>query len=191
VEQEIKKEFVDEVNELLATVDDTDGLDPEQEYEDWKKRELFRLHRDYETRIAWDKEQQEIERRRNMTVEERKKEEEEVRQKNLEAQQNKPKMKFLQKYYHKGAFYVEEDLSLLSRNYNEATGEDHFNREVLPEVLQKRNFGKSGQTKWTHLANEDTSSKDAGWNAERHILKGIEKKRGGMGNIDRVQKRKR
>jgi len=35
-------------------------------------------------------------------------------------------------------------------------GEDLFNKEILPNILKKRrgNFGKSGQSKYTHLTNE-------------------------------------
>ena len=37
----------------------------------------------------------------------------------------------------------------------------------LPKAMQVRQgkFGKRGQTKYTHLVDQDTSSKDAGWSS--------------------------
>lgn len=63
----------------------------------------------------------------------------------------------MQRYYHKGAFYVEEGAEVLSRVSNEPTLEDRFDREALPEVMQVKNFGRTSQVKWTHLSKEDTS----------------------------------
>ena len=68
---------------------------------------------------------------------------------------------FMQKYYHKGAFFQgndmdglsEEQRSLLTRDYNMPTGEDKVDKSVLPAILQKRagTFGKKGNSKYTHL----------------------------------------
>ena len=74
--------------------------------------------------------------------------------------------KFLQKYYHKGAFYM--DSTSLSKDahdvrkkkYDEVTGEDNFNFKLLPKVLQVKNFGKRGRSKYTHLLDQDTTIKD-------------------------------
>ncbi|KAJ3368507.1 Microfibrillar-associated protein 1 [Allomyces arbusculus] len=193
LEAEIKRELAAAAAATQSTldVDDTDGLDPDAEFAAWEERELARLRRSADERRAYEQELAERERFANMTAEER---EEYARQVQLEkeaAQKDKPKIKFLQKYYHKGAFYLDEGRDLLNRNYNEATGDDMVNREALPEVLQRRNFGKSGQSKWTHLAKEDTSSKDAAWFADRDLVARYDRKRGGMGDIDQPYKRRR
>lgn len=77
----------------------------------------------------------------------------------------KPKWKFLQKYYHKGAFYmdvqsVKNTADVRMKEYNEPTLEDHVDKERLPKVLQVKNFGKRGRTKYTHLLDQDTTIKD-------------------------------
>jgi len=82
------------------------------------------------------------------------------------AQPNKNKRKFFQKYYHKGCFfqYNADDArqtthtsSTFSRDFSAPTGEDNMNKAILPKVMQVRNFGRRGRTKWTHLVNEDTT----------------------------------
>ena len=83
----------------------TDAEDEELEFESWKLREFTRIKRDRDEREAEENERQEIERIRNLTEEERR----------LEFKNNpkqvinkmpKGKYKFLQKYYHRGAFYL-------------------------------------------------------------------------------------
>ena len=78
---------------------------------DWKARELARLKRDLEELHRHDFEQAEIERRRKLTEEERKEEDEQLIKegKKKSADREKGKMQFMQKYYHKGAFYMDED----------------------------------------------------------------------------------
>ena len=83
-----------------------------------------------------------------------------------EARQNKPKWQFMQKYYHKGVFYMDEDSTRRNegdvrlKDYASApTLEDTTDKEKLPAVLQVRNFGKKGRTKYTHLLDQDTTMK--------------------------------
>jgi len=49
---------------------------------------------------------------------------------------------------------------LFNRDFNLPTGEDKMDKELLPAAMQKRkgDFGKKGNSKWTHLANEDTTN---------------------------------
>lgn len=85
-------------------MDDTDGLDPEAEFDQWRARELARLLREKQAQAAADEERAEIERRRAMPEEQRLAEDmafaEETRNR------EKGEMGFLQKYYHKGAFHA-------------------------------------------------------------------------------------
>lgn len=88
----------------------TDDENEEMEYEAWKLRELKRMKRDREEKEAAEKEREEIERLRNMTEDERR----------MEAKNNpkvvtnkatKGKYKFMQKYYHRGAFFMADEVS--------------------------------------------------------------------------------
>ena len=84
------------------------------EYEAWRQREKARLRRDAALRERWVRDKAEMERRRGLTEEERRAEdaaagrllpEEQGAMKLAEL----PKRKFMQKYYHRGAFYMDED----------------------------------------------------------------------------------
>lgn len=62
----------------------------------------------------------------------------------------KAKWKFMQKYHHKGVFYVDETSirdkdDVRKRDVSGATLEDKFNKEMLPKVMQVKNFGRAGQ----------------------------------------------
>lgn len=63
-------------------------------------------------------------------------------------QPSKAKWKYLQKYWHKGAFFQEApddargtaglDGAVYNRDYSAPTGEDLFDKSTLPEVMQVR-----------------------------------------------------
>ena len=166
VEEEVRKSTMAD----RATKDDcldmeqvnTDDENDEMEYEAWKVRELKRLKRDKEEKEQFMREQAELERFRHLTEEE-KRLEMRMNPKQITNKAAKGKYKFLQKYYHRGAFYLAEEENLLRRDYSGATLEDRFDKSVLPKVMQVKNFGRSGRTKYTHLVDQDTTEFDRSW----------------------------
>ncbi|KTG04049.1 hypothetical protein cypCar_00004311 [Cyprinus carpio] len=194
VEEEAKKEY-EENKRTLAALDalDTDGENEEEEYEAWKVRELKRIKRDREDREAIEKEKAEIERFRTLTEEERRAELR-TNGKVVTNKATKGKYKFLQKYYHRGAFFMDEEQDVFRRDFSAPTLEDHFNKTILPKVMQVKNFGRSGRTKYTHLVDQDTTSFDSAWAQESaQNSKFFKQKAGGVRDVfDRptVHKRK-
>ncbi|KAG8224536.1 hypothetical protein J437_LFUL004227 [Ladona fulva] len=152
----------DQILASLADVDTDDGADEEAEYEAWKLRELKRIKRDRDEREQMEKERLEVERLRNMTEEERR-QEIRLNPKLITNKASKGKYKFLQKYYHRGVFYLDEDDDLYKRDFSAATLDDHFDKTILPKVMQVKNFGRSGRTKYTHLVDQDTTAFDSPW----------------------------
>jgi len=96
--------FTEEKDEAIPDVDDTDGLDPAAEFEAWRLRELNRIKTEKEEELCREEEREEIERRRAMPEEQRMKEDLERAHK-LREDKPKGQQKFLQKYWHKGAFH--------------------------------------------------------------------------------------
>ena len=136
-------------------VDDTDGLDPAAEFEAWRERELARLRRDHEALLAKRAEQAEIDAFKALPEAEKERlGRERAAQQRAEKKEQRGQPAFLQKYYHKGSFF--QDMDILKRDYTEKTTRD-VDVSQLPKMMQVRGFGTKGRSKWTHLANEDTS----------------------------------
>ncbi|KAJ9516636.1 hypothetical protein QJQ45_015197 [Haematococcus lacustris] len=144
---------------------DTDEDDDEVAFEAWKVRELARIKAEREERKKQESEALERERLKNMTDEERAAWER-ANPKETKHEEKK-KWRFMQKYWHKGAYFQEApDESrgttakddIFQRDYSAPTGEDKINKEILPKIMQVKNFGRSGRTKWTHLLAEDTTN---------------------------------
>ncbi|TYI02379.1 hypothetical protein ES332_A11G263200v1 [Gossypium tomentosum] len=164
---EIQKNMELEAN--IEDVDTDDELNEAEEYEAWKAREIARIKRDREEREAMIKEREEIEKVRNMTEEERR----EWERKNPKpAPPPKQKWRFMQKYYHKGAFFQTDAddpaatagaQNIYHRDFSAPTGDDKMDKTILPKVMQVKHFGRSGRTKWTHLVNEDTTDWNNPW----------------------------
>lgn len=116
-----------------------------------------------------DKERNEVERVRNLTEEERRQEARAAPREVLN-KAAKGKYKFLQKYYHRGAFYLDKDEQVLKQDFAQATLEDHFDKSILPKVMQVKNFGRCGRTKYTHLVDQDTTQFDSPWTNDSKFL---------------------
>lgn len=156
-----KKDWDDDEIEEVQQVDDTDDLDPETERAAWKLRELKRVKREREAIEIAEKEREEIERRRNLGKEERDAEDKEFIEKQKEEQEGKGKMGFMQKYYHKGAFFQDDAKAegLDRRDIMGSRYQDDSNRELLPQYMQIRDMtklGRKGRTKYKDLKSEDT-----------------------------------
>lgn len=163
-----RRAWDDEDPDAVEDVDDTDDLDPEAERAAWKLRELRRVKREREAIEAAEKEREEIERRRNLTAEQRDAEDAAHIAAQKEEKEGKGKMGFMQKYYHRGAFFQDdEQLEEISKRdiMGSKFQDDAGNREILPQYMQIRDMtrlGRKGRTKYKDLKSEDTGR----WGAE-------------------------
>jgi microfibrillar-associated protein 1 len=171
-----KKAWDDDIDENNqgtdeAHVDDTDGLDPAAELAAWKLRELKRVKREREAIEVAEREREEIERRRNLAPEEREREDREFLAKQKEErEEGRGKAGFMQRYFHRGAFFQEEgeQQGLDKRDVMGGRFVDEVrNREALPQYLQVRDMtkiGRKGRTRYRDLKSEDTGR----WGAESY-----------------------
>ncbi|PFH54890.1 hypothetical protein AMATHDRAFT_134337 [Amanita thiersii Skay4041] len=170
VAESIKRELAEkEKEDNIPDVDDTDGLEPEVEFEAWRLRELGRIKKEKEEEILREQEREEIERRRAMPEEQRLKEDLERAKKSRE-EKPKGQQKFLQKYWHKGAFH-QDDAILKKHDYTQAT-ESTMDVTLLPQVMQVKNFGKRSRTKYTHLLDQDTTVGSGGFGGTAPVRNG-------------------
>lgn len=157
-----KKDWDDDEELDADEVDDTDGLNPETERAAWKLRELKRVKRDREAIEQAEKEREEIGRRRNLTKEEREAEDQAFLEQQKEDREGKGKMGYMQKYFHRGAFF-QDDAKAEGMDQRDIMGsryqDDVVNRELLPQYMQIRDMtrlGRKGRTKYKDLKTEDT-----------------------------------
>ena len=123
-------------------------------------RELRRVKREREEARKEEADKAEIERRRKLTDAERAAEDEEFNQGRAGHGQEKEQWKFLQRYYHKGAYFQDEDETgnakmgpVMSQDFGAATGRDAVgDKAAMPAPMQVKNFGHRGAVKWTHLS---------------------------------------
>ncbi|WZZ90936.1 hypothetical protein YC2023_119515 [Brassica napus] len=185
-DEEIRKNMLlQEAN--IGDVETDDEINEAEEYEVWKTREIARIKRERDAKEAMLREREEIEKLRNMTEQERR----EWERKNPKASSVQPKKKwnFMQKYYHKGAFFQADPDDeagsvgtdgIFQRDFSAPTGEDRLDKSILPKVMQVKHFGRSGRTKWTHLVNEDTTDWSNPWTSNDPLREKYNNKMAGM-----------
>ncbi|XP_021752464.1 microfibrillar-associated protein 1-like [Chenopodium quinoa] len=109
-----------------------------------------------------------------------------------ESYPNKTKRKFMQKYYHRGPFFQSDpddpagtagSDEIFRRYFSAPTGEDKMDKTILPKVMQVKNFGRRGRTKWTHLVNEDTSDFNSPLSYNRPLSMRHNARMGGMDKL--------
>eukprot|EP00741_Cyanophora_paradoxa_P010790 tig00020539_g10432.t1 len=90
-----------------------------------------------------------------------------------------------------------EDASVLARDYDEPTLEDHYNKEAMPKPMQVKNFGKAGRTKYTHLLDQlalrlrdTTAGKDVLFFHNKDLKTKYESKMAGVGGVAERQAKK-
>jgi len=138
------------------------------EYQNWSVRELVRILREFDRIEEEEADKNELIRRRKMTDEERMMEDRRLGKFNRRSKDDYKKMAFMQRYYHKGAFYMDDetlkdkdDIRNKAKDYAlAATAEDKYDKSKLPEVMQVKNFGIARRsTKYKGLAEEDTTDR--------------------------------
>ena len=184
--------------------DDTDDLEDPLEFEAWRVRELARATRERDERRKAADDEAETLRRRALSPAARRAEDEKI---GKGKKPEKAKWKFLQKYHHKGAFFMDDDTlakagegDVRNRATDGAVLEDKFDRAALPKVMQVKDFGFQGRTKYTHLSDQDTTFVDRdnpmnGWLQRRHkaddpLRRGYDRRRGGTQDIDKAFERR-
>ena len=153
---------------------DDDDVEREKERESWELRELERLLKAMDEAEERKRQEEEYNRRRKMTDEECLEEDKRVGRyqapgANRQAGDQPTKRNFMQRFYHRGAYYMDDsewaegDIRRKAAEYAKAaTGEDKFDKSKLPEVMQVHKFGHARQnTRYKGLAKEDTTDKFA------------------------------
>eukprot|EP00531_Pseudo-nitzschia_arenysensis_P001558 CAMPEP_0116129776 /NCGR_PEP_ID=MMETSP0329-20121206/8101_1 /TAXON_ID=697910 /ORGANISM="Pseudo-nitzschia arenysensis, Strain B593" /LENGTH=558 /DNA_ID=CAMNT_0003624059 /DNA_START=18 /DNA_END=1694 /DNA_ORIENTATION=+ len=159
---------------LNAQPNDDDDVDKENERNAWEIREIERLLKSIDELELRRKEEEEYARRKKLTDAECLKEDMDSGRyqapgANREKRNESGGSSHLQRFFHRGAFYMDEsewkegDIRQKAAEYAAAaTGDDKIDKSKLPEVMQVKNFGHARQnTRYKGLSKEDTSDKFA------------------------------
>ncbi|KAI0557923.1 microfibrillar-associated protein [Gracilaria domingensis] len=151
----------DNNDKQLQLPDDTDyEHEHDVEFALWRVREVRRIKRDRETQKAWEQ--------RTTKTAERKQQNEQTQpagEQQPDPSSGPPKNSFMQRAYKLGPFFMEKDENgrfvqeIYNRDYSQPTEGENYDRTLLPKPLQVRHgqLGRSGRSKFTHLAAEDTA----------------------------------
>jgi microfibrillar-associated protein 1 len=159
---ELTREVAQEKARAAAAGVDSDAdmaeepIDEELELDLWKLRELRRLKRDRDERKLFEEEEALTERRRNMTDDEIRRDNARLgleREASGAPRGDDKSMRFMQRYYHKGGFFQDEESikaagELSQRDFHAPTGMDRtVDISLLPKVMQVKKFAMKGRTK--------------------------------------------
>lgn len=147
---------------------DDDEVDRGKERDAWELRELGRLLLAMDQQKRREMEELEYQRRRQMTDEQCLLEDTKAGRYQApgSSRQGQPTGNFMQRFYHRGAYYMDEeewdesDVRHKAAHYaRSATGDDKIDKTQLPDVMKVKSFGFANQTRYKGLANEDTTDK--------------------------------
>ncbi|KAJ7630428.1 splicing factor, Prp19-binding domain-containing protein [Roridomyces roridus] len=170
VAESIRRELAEkEKEDIIPDVDDTDGLEPEAEFEAWRLRELGRIKKEKEDEMRREEEREEVERRRALPEEQRMKEDLERAQK---LRDEKPKGS--------QSFCKNTGTRVLSIRTPKSSKDTTLRKpphlpvdvSLLPKVMQVKNFGKRSRTKYTHLLDQDTTVTTGGFGGTAPVKAG-------------------
>lgn len=74
------------------------------------------------------------------------------------------------------------DDEVIKRDTTAPTQYDRIDKSLLPAVMQVKNFGRAGRTKYTHLKDQDTSLPPGKslWDQNRDLTDKMGRRMGGM-----------
>lgn len=158
-------EFTESGANIFPPPDDNDDCDQEcavKSREEWEVRELMRIMQELEEKLKQMDDQDQHQRLLKPQSHE-----------NSEKKTTREKDggKYLQRYHHRGAFYLDEetlqeagpdDIRHKAAEYaRAATLEDKIDKTKLPKIMQVKKFGFAGySTKYKGLKMEDTTDKE-------------------------------
>ena len=170
-ETESDDENLEPWSEPPAPLANDAAADPDEEYRLWVAREVERLRGEImvKARVVYDEAKTKLQKEMSDA--------ELAKLKKKNRPKKRGKMKFMQKYYTVGGFTIAADnpraKELMERDYTTAVGDDQYDKTMLPADMLVRgdDYGKKGQSKWTHLMNEDTTTEEMRKEARRMAKK--------------------